>query len=127
MPPARPPTTQSPKRGEARMNRRPVLDTIVAGALVAVLAGCATSPASAQSSPTVPPSLVTPDRVQTSIGTLEFTDGAPTVATAEKVRDTLDFTRALNVYNNSASLLISLNGALNCPELRSTAYSYRTA
>src|SRR4029453_1244416 len=38
---------------------------------------------------------------QTSIGTLEFKDGAPTVQTAEKVRDALDFTRALNVYNNS--------------------------
>ncbi len=49
----------------------------------------------------IPPSLVTPDRVETSIGRLEFKDGAPTVATAEKVRDTLDFTRALNVYNNS--------------------------
>ena len=50
---------------------------------------------------TIPPSLLTPDKVQTSIGMLEFKDGAPTVATAEKIRDTLDFTRALNVYNNS--------------------------
>ncbi|MBR1211232.1 hypothetical protein [Bradyrhizobium sp. JYMT SZCCT0180] len=39
--------------------------------------------------------------METRIGTLEFKDGAPTVETAEKVRDTLDFTRALNVYNNS--------------------------
>ena len=46
-------------------------------------------------------SLGTPDRVETRIGTLEFKDGAPTVQTAERVRDTLDFTRALNVYNNS--------------------------
>jgi len=42
-----------------------------------------------------------PDKIETRAGTLEFQDGAPTVATAEKVRDTLDFTRALNVYNNS--------------------------
>lgn len=42
-----------------------------------------------------------PDRVETSIGTLDFKDGAPSAATAEKVRDALDFTRALNVYNNS--------------------------
>ena len=41
------------------------------------------------------------DRIETRAGTLEFKDGVPTVATAEKVRDTLDFTRALNVYNNS--------------------------
>jgi hypothetical protein len=49
----------------------------------------------------IPPSIMTPDRVDTRIGRLEFKDGAPTVETAEKVRDTLDFTRALNVYNNS--------------------------
>lgn len=41
------------------------------------------------------------DRIETRAGTLEFKDGVPTVATAEKVRDTLDFTHALNVYNNS--------------------------
>ena len=41
------------------------------------------------------------DKIETRIGTLEFKDGAPTVETAEKVYDTLDFTRALNVYNNS--------------------------
>ena len=46
-------------------------------------------------------SLSTPDKVETRIGTLKFKDGAPTVETAEKVRDTLDFTRALNAYNNS--------------------------
>jgi hypothetical protein len=67
----------------------------------AVLVGCATPPASAQSPGAIPPFLMTPDRVQTSIGTLEFKDGAPTVETAQKVRDALDFTSALNVYNNS--------------------------
>jgi hypothetical protein len=55
----------------------------------------------AQTMPGIPPALTTPDRVETRIGTLEFKDGAPTVETAEEVRDTLDFTRALNVYNNS--------------------------
>jgi hypothetical protein len=57
--------------------------------------------AAAQTPAAIPPSISTPDRVETRIGTLEFKDGAPTVETAEKVRDTLDFTRALNVYNNS--------------------------
>src|SRR5262249_10938559 len=46
-------------------------------------------------------SLSMPDKVETRIGPLEFKDGAPSEETAEKVRDTLDFTRALNVYNNS--------------------------
>ena len=42
-----------------------------------------------------------PDRIETSIGTLDFKDGAPSAETAKKVFDALDFTRALNVYNNS--------------------------
>jgi len=49
----------------------------------------------------IPPGLRTPDKVETRIGTLDFKDGAPTVQTAEKVRDAVDFTRALNVFNNS--------------------------
>jgi hypothetical protein len=70
-----------------------------------VLAACALLAVprwgAAQAAGAIPPELTTPDRVQTGIGTLEFKDGVPTVATAEKVRDTLDFTRALNAYNNS--------------------------
>ena len=38
----------------------------------------------------IPPGLRTPDKVETRIGTLEFKDGAPTVQTAEKVRDAVD-------------------------------------
>jgi hypothetical protein len=55
----------------------------------------------AQTTAGIPPAITTPDKVETRIGTLEFKDGAPTVATAEKIRDTLDFTRALDAYNNS--------------------------
>lgn len=54
-----------------------------------------------QSAPGIPKSITTPDKVETRIGALEFWDGAPTVETAEKVYDTMDFTRALNVFNNS--------------------------
>ena len=77
-------------------------NTILLAALAAtVLIGCATNSANAQSSTVIPPSLVTPDKVESRIGTLEYKDGVPTVETAERVRDTLDFTRALNAYNNS--------------------------
>ena len=48
-----------------------------------------------------PASLTTPDYVGTRIGALEYWDGVPSEETAERVRDTLDFTRALNVFNNS--------------------------
>ena len=73
-------------------------------------AGCATlalalivtcSLALAQTSEETLRSLSAPDTIETHLGTLEFADGVPTEATASKVYDTLDFTRALNVYNNS--------------------------
>ncbi|MBA1348207.1 DUF1254 domain-containing protein [Rhizobium sp. WYCCWR 11146] len=49
----------------------------------------------------IPPILVTPDKVESRIGTLEFKDGAPSPETVKKVYDTLDFTRALDVFLNS--------------------------
>jgi len=66
-------------------------------AVIALLA----LPAGAEVSQETLDSISTPDHVETSIGTLEFKDGAPSAATAEKVYDALDFTRALNAYNNS--------------------------
>jgi hypothetical protein len=67
----------------------------------AVITVWAASTASVRATSDIPPSLVTLDKVETSVGTLEFKDGVPDKATAEKVRDALDFTRALNAYNNS--------------------------
>lgn len=57
--------------------------------------------ARAQAESSIPKSLTTPDTVETRIGTLDFADGAPSAETAEKVYDTIDFTRALNAFNNS--------------------------
>jgi hypothetical protein len=76
--------------------KRTALATINA-ALIALLA----LPAGAQVSEETLQSLSTPDKVETSIGTLEFKDGAPSAATAQTVYDALHFTRALNAYNNS--------------------------
>jgi hypothetical protein len=59
------------------------------------------TPAWAEVSQATIDALGTPDSVETSIGTLEFQDGAPTPETAQKVFDALAFTNALNVYNNS--------------------------
>ena len=74
---------------------------LLAALAVTVLIGCATNSANAQASTSIPAFIVTPDKVESRIGTLEYKDGVPTVETAERVRDTLDFTRALNAYNNS--------------------------
>jgi hypothetical protein len=46
-------------------------------------------------------SLGAPDSVDTRIGTLDFERGVPSDATASTIFDTIDFTRALNVYNDS--------------------------
>jgi hypothetical protein len=46
----------------------------------------------------IPPSLVTPDTVETRIGTLKFTDGFPDEATVAKVYDNLDFQRGQQAY-----------------------------
>ncbi|MEN8806570.1 MAG: DUF1254 domain-containing protein, partial [Desulfobacterales bacterium] len=43
----------------------------------------------------VPENVLTPDQVETRLGTLKFFDGVPTAETAEKVWDHLDFSRAV--------------------------------
>ena len=46
-------------------------------------------------------SISTPDRVETSLGTLEFTDGAPSDATAALLYDNLDFMHGVEAFINS--------------------------
>lgn len=46
----------------------------------------------------IPSKILTPDRVETRIGALEFSDGFPTAATADLVYDHLDFLRGVEVF-----------------------------
>ncbi len=57
---------------------------------------------SAQASPyaPIPPSITTPDSVETSLGTLNYRDGIPSVDTAQKVYDQLDLQRGIEAYLN---------------------------
>jgi hypothetical protein len=55
----------------------------------------------AQTAGEVPPSLVTPDKVETRVGALEFKDGAPNEATVQKVYDNLDFTYAFRAFTDT--------------------------
>jgi hypothetical protein len=48
----------------------------------------------------IPAGIATPDAVETSVGTLTFTDGVPTDATVETVYDYIDRSRAVNVFLN---------------------------
>ena len=41
--------------------------------------------------------------MQSSVGTLEFRDGAPSKATAQKLYDHIDLTHGYNAYVNSMS------------------------
>ncbi|WP_318029154.1 hypothetical protein [Rhizobium ruizarguesonis] len=57
--------------------------------------------AAAQTAPAIPPSITTPDKVETRLGTLDFKDGFPSPETVDKVYDNLDFTHALDAYMNT--------------------------
>ena len=78
------------------------------------LVALAVGPASAQVSQEVLESISTPDQVETSIGTLRFSDGAPLPETAEMVYDYLDTSRALDTFLKGmpgASLKALIDGA----------------
>ena len=48
----------------------------------------------------IPENILTPDKVETRLGTLEFFDGLPSKETAQKVFDNLDFLRGVEVFLN---------------------------
>ena len=75
--------------------------SLLAALAATALTGCATYPASAQSNAGIPPSLVTPDKVETRIGTLDFKDGAPSKDTLAKVYDNVDFIHAYEAFVNT--------------------------
>jgi len=57
--------------------------------------------AAAQPAGPIPPSITTPDKVESRIGTLEFGDGMPSLETLDKVYDHLDFTHAFEAFVNT--------------------------
>ena len=57
--------------------------------------------AAGQTAPAIPPSISTPDKVETRIGTLEFKDGVPNAATVAKIYDNLDFAHAFDAFVNT--------------------------
>lgn len=67
----------------------------------ALLTGSLASLANASSNTGVPASVITPDKVESRIGTLEFADGQPSKATLEKVYDNLDFIHAFRAFSDT--------------------------
>jgi hypothetical protein len=72
----------------------------VAGAL-AVSAVHAQTPPKMKMTTDIPPSITTPDSVETPIGTLKFFDGFPDDATVQKAYDNLDFMHAVEAFLNA--------------------------
>jgi len=82
-----------------RTSKHTFISTALAGAIaVTLFTGSAAQPAHAQATTGIPPSITTPDKVETRIGTLEFKDGVPSKAAAVKVYDNLDFTYAFRAF-----------------------------
>jgi hypothetical protein len=57
----------------------------------------------------IPECIMTPDKVETRIGTLEFFDGLPSLETTQLVYDNLDFLRGVEVFLNGVPIA-SLEG-----------------
>ena len=78
------------------------------GIIVAALCSAAiATPAPAQNKPAtpgynnkIPEKIMTPDKVETSIGTLDFFDGLPSKDTVDKVYDNLDRLRGIETFLN---------------------------
>jgi hypothetical protein len=71
--------------------------------------------AAAQTAVPIPPSITTPDKVESRLGTLDFKDGAPSKATLEKAYDQIDFTHSYNAFVNTmqgVSLVAARRGFL---------------
>jgi hypothetical protein len=76
---------------------------LLVSVLLVTTSGCASvrsqeAPRTYANTTAIPEGITTPDRVETSIGTLTFDDGAPTRATADRVYDYLDTMRGADVF-----------------------------
>src|SRR5271166_5876863 len=86
---------------------------VVAAGVILIL----TRFAVAQTSTGIPPAILTPDKVETRLGTFDFKDGAPSQETVEKVYDNLDLMHGVESFVNAyqgasvASLFKGFNAA----------------
>jgi hypothetical protein len=84
-------------RKSTSMKRTPAI-------IIALTLGLVSSSVWAQNTPgfnqKIPEKIMTPDKVETRLGTLNFVDGVPTTETTQKVYDNLDFLRGTEVFLN---------------------------
>ena len=80
--------------------------------------------AAAQTAPAIPPSINTPDKVESSIGTLQYKDGAPSQETVAKAYDYLDLMHGVEAFVNAyqgASVAAIFKGLENAGVPNNTA------
>ena len=92
---------------------------------LALVIALSTGLATAQVSGQTLNSISTPDRLETSLGTLEFRDGAPSKETITKVYDNLDLMHGIEAFVNAyqgASTTAFLMGSTT-PAFRTMRFS----
>jgi len=88
------------------MKTRSLITLAIAGLISSGLAATSLAqPTKLQMTTDIPSSVTAPDKVETSIGTLDYFDGVPSEKTVETVYDYLDRSRAVNVFMNSIPML----------------------
>ena len=88
------------------MKTRSLITLAIAGLISSGLAATSLAqPTKLKMTTDIPSSITAPDKVETSIGTLDYFDGVPSEKTVETVYDYLDRSRAVNVYLNSIPAL----------------------
>jgi hypothetical protein len=86
------------------MNLHETIRQVAISSVTVVLAATLMTPTAFAEEPTpgynnkIPESIMTPDKVETRIGTLKFFDGIPTKETAALVYDNLDFLRGVETF-----------------------------
>jgi hypothetical protein len=104
-----------------RLTRIAAMTTVLTGFLAAVVP--AGEIPRMKMTTEIPKSIMTPDKVETRIGTLEFFDGFPTEDTARKCFDNLDFLRGVEAFLNgcpAASLVAMREGMRNLGAINGT-------
>jgi hypothetical protein len=86
------------------VHKQYLIAAVLAGALTLASAYAQTPAAGGPPTPgynnKIPEQILTPDKVETRLGTLNFVDGVPTTETTQKVYDNLDFLRGVEVFLN---------------------------
>jgi hypothetical protein len=84
---------------EMKMKTKQLFTVVVTGLMMLGLTTTAGAKAPKMKMTTsIPEEIITPDKVETSIGTLNFKNGMPDKATIAKAYDYIDLARAVNVF-----------------------------